>query len=64
MPDFEADQNLLECDILDSAAMMELLLWNKGHFGFIVDTDDLITENFATLDAIVAYIDKQLAKGS
>ena len=59
-PDFEPDQNLLESDILDSVAMMELVLWSEGHFGFTVDTDDLTPENFATLNAIMAYIDKQL----
>jgi len=62
VPDFEPDQNLLESDILDSVAMMELVLWSEGHFGFTVDTDDLTPENFATLNAIVAYIDKQLKK--
>ncbi|MFK7894083.1 MAG: acyl carrier protein [Granulosicoccus sp.] len=60
VPDFEPDQNLLESDILDSVAMMELVLWSEGHFGFTVDTDDLTPENFATLDAIMAYVNKQV----
>lgn len=58
VPDFEHDENLLESDILDSVAMMELVLWSEEHFGFTVDTDDLTPENFATLDAITQYIDK------
>ncbi len=58
MPDFEPDQNLLEDDLLDSVAMMELVLWSEEHFGFTVDTDDLTPENFATLNAITAYIEK------
>lgn len=60
VPDFEPDENLLESDILDSVAMMELVLWSEGEFGFTVDTDDLTPENFATLNAIVAYIDKSI----
>lgn len=60
VPDFEPDENLLESDILDSVAMMELVLWSEGEFGFTVDTDDLTPENFATLNAIVAYIDKSV----
>ena len=60
VPDFEADENLLESDILDSVAMMELVLWSEGEFGFTVDTDDLTPDNFATLNAIVAYIDKSV----
>jgi len=58
VPDFEADDNLLENDVLDSVAMMELVLWSEGHFNFTVDTDDLTPDNFATLNAIMAYIDK------
>lgn len=58
--DFEPDQDLLESGVLDSVAMMELVLWSEGHFGFTVDTDDLTPENFATLNAIMEYIDKQL----
>lgn len=60
VPDFEPDENLLESDILDSVAMMELVLWSEGEFGFTVDTDDLTPDNFATLNAIVAYIDKSV----
>lgn len=62
VPDFEADENLLESDILDSVAMMELVLWSEGQYGFTVDTDDLTPDNFATLNAIVAYIEKSAAK--
>lgn len=63
VPDFEADENLLENDILDSVAMMEMVLWSEGQFGFIVDTDDLTPENFATVNAIVTYIEKSVSKG-
>lgn len=58
LPDFEPDENLLEDDLLDSVAMMELVLWSEEHFGFTVDTDDLTPDNFATLNAITEYIEK------
>ena len=57
-PDVENDRNLLEGDLLDSVAMMELVLWSEERYGFTVDTDDLTPENFATLDAIAGYIEK------
>jgi acyl carrier protein len=63
VPDFEPDENLLESDILDSVAMMEMVLWSEGQYGFTVDTDDLTPENFATVNAIVAYIEKSVPKG-
>jgi len=58
VPDFEPEQNLLEDDILDSVAMMELVLWSEEQYGFTVDTDDLTPENFATLIAITEYVEK------
>jgi len=61
VPDFEADQNLLEDEILDSVAMMELVLWSEEKYGFVVDTDDLTPENFATLTAITEYVEKMAA---
>ncbi|PID62280.1 MAG: hypothetical protein CSB44_04075 [Gammaproteobacteria bacterium] len=57
-PSVGNDTNLLENELLDSVAMMELVLWSEEQYGFTVDTDDLTPENFATLDAIAAYIDK------
>lgn len=61
LPDFAPDDNLLEDDLLDSVAMMELVLWSEEHFKFTVDTDDLTPDNFATLNAISAYIEKMTA---
>ena len=58
VPDFEPDLNLLEDDLLDSVAMMELVLWSEEQFGFTVDTDDLTPENFSTLNAITEYVEK------
>ena len=62
-PDFASDQHLMETDVLDSVAMMELVLWSEEHFGFTVDMDDLTPENFATLDAIVAYVERMTGAG-
>lgn len=61
LPDFAPEDNLLEDDLLDSVAMMELVLWSEEHFNFTVDTDDLTPENFATLQAITDYIEKMTA---
>jgi len=61
VPDFEPETNLLEEEILDSVAMMELVLWSEEQYGFTVDTDDLTPENFATLTAITEYVEKMSA---
>lgn len=51
-------QNLLESGLLDSVAMMELVVWCEEHFGITIDTDDLTPENFSTLEAISAYVER------
>lgn len=57
----DAKQNLLESGLLDSVAMMELVVWCEEHFGITIDTDDLTPENFSSLEAIVAYVEKVAA---
>ncbi len=54
----EPSQNLLESGLLDSVAMMELVVWCEEHFEITIDTDDLTPENFSTLDAIAEYVEK------
>ena len=49
---FDPTQNLMGAGILDSLAMMDLIVWLEQTFSITVDTDDLVPENFATLDAM------------
>jgi acyl carrier protein len=41
---------------LDSAAIMELIVWYEQRFGLEVDQDDLTIENFGTIDAMTRYV--------
>ena len=59
--DFDPAVNLLEGGILDSVAMMEVIVWLEENYKIVIDTDDLTPENFSTLDAIAAHLDKMLA---
>ena len=63
MPDFDENQNLLESGLLDSVAMMELVVWCEEFFDFSIDTDDLTPENFSTLKSITEYVETALAVG-
>ena len=58
---FDSEMDLLESGILDSVAMMELIVWLEDSFGIAIDTDDLVPENFASLAAITRYIEKASA---
>ena len=50
------DTSLLESGILDSLALLSLLVFLEGEFGISVDDFEVIPENFNTIDAICAYV--------
>lgn len=50
------DEDLLAGDILDSLAIVELVSFLEARFGIQVSDDDLMPENFKTIDEIVAFV--------
>ncbi len=50
------DEDLLAMDILDSLAIVELVSFLEATFGIQVADDDLVPENFRTIDEIVAFV--------
>ena len=50
------DTPLLECGILDSLALLSLLVFLEEEFNIPVDDYEVIPENFNTIDAICAYV--------
>jgi acyl carrier protein len=54
------DTPLLESGILDSLALLSLLVFIEEEFGIPVEDFELIPENFNTIDTICAYIHSQL----
>lgn len=50
------DTPLLESGILDSLSVLKLVLFLEEQFGVVVAPEDLIPENFETVDAICAYL--------
>ncbi|MBI1929185.1 acyl carrier protein [Candidatus Poribacteria bacterium] len=55
----EDDQSLLEEGIIDSLKMVELLSFIEGRYGVFVDDDELIPENFETLNAMVNFLEQK-----
>jgi acyl carrier protein len=53
---YDPTQNLLDSGTIDSLAMIDLVVYLEDTFGISVATDDLIPENFSTLDSIAAYV--------
>ena len=50
--------NLLQDEIVDSVAMMDVIVWLEEHFGITIDPDDLTPENFGSVNAMVAYLER------
>jgi acyl carrier protein len=53
------DEDLLETDILDSLTIVELVTFLEAKFGIRVQDDDLLPENFKTIDEIVAFVERK-----
>lgn len=50
------DVSLERTHVVDSVKTLELIMFIEETFGFSVDNDDAVPENFDTVDAIVAYV--------
>lgn len=53
------DEDLLETDILDSLMIVELVSFLEARFGIRVQDDDLLPENFRTVNEIVAFVERK-----
>jgi len=54
--DFKDDEVIPETGLLDSAAIMELIVWFEIRFDVSIDQADLTIENFGTVDAMMEYL--------
>ena len=55
----EDSSQLLEEGVLDSLGILELVDYLKGELGVTVEDDDLVPENFASIDAITTFVDSK-----
>jgi acyl carrier protein len=52
----ELESNLV--DVIDSTAVMEIVVWIEGEYGFDVEIDDITPDNFGSAAKLAAYIEK------
>ena len=53
------DASLERSHIVDSVKTLELIMFIEETFGFSVDNDDAVPENFDTVNAVVAYVERK-----
>lgn len=54
-------ESLLEAGVIDSVAMVDLIAHLERTYEIVVDEDDMVPENFDTITAIAAYVDRKRA---
>lgn len=55
--------NLIDDGIVDSLGLFSIISFLEERFGFAVSNDDVVAENFASVDAIARYVMRR-AEGS
>ena len=58
-PSFSDDEVIPERNLLDSAAIMELIVWYEEHFQVPIDQADVTIEHFGTVNAMVDYLTRR-----
>jgi len=55
------DTDLIGESVIDSTALMDMVLWLEETFKISIEVDDLIPENFGTVRNMVEYVEQSLA---
>ncbi|MCH9682053.1 MAG: acyl carrier protein [Deltaproteobacteria bacterium] len=58
----EIDAETSLAGVIDSTAIMELVVWIEGECGFDVEIDDITPDNFGSITKIHEYIKRNLPK--
>ncbi len=52
------DEQIPATGLLDSAAIMELILWFENEYGLTIPQKDLTLANLGSIDAMSAYLER------
>lgn len=53
------DEDLLAQDVIDSLGIVELVAFLESRFGIKVGDDDLLPENFSSVNRVVAFVESK-----
>jgi acyl carrier protein len=62
--DLEASMNLLDDGVLDSLRLMRLIQFISERFSVELQPDEVVPQNFRTLDTVAALVDRKLDETS
>jgi len=52
------NQEIPASGFIDSAGIMELIMWFEGEYGLAIPQEELTLDNFGTIDAMAGYLQK------
>jgi acyl carrier protein len=55
------DQSLERTGVIDSAGMLELIMFLEETFAFAVEAEEALPSNFDSVNNLVAYVGRKLA---
>jgi len=55
-----ADEDLLEQGIIDSLGIMKLVLFMEDTYGIVVADEEVVPENFQTVNMMVKFIEQKI----
>jgi acyl carrier protein len=58
---FSDSDSLLECGLIDSMGVLDLVLFLESTFSIRVADEDVVPENLGTIGGIVAYVQRKRA---
>ena len=61
--DLTDDYPLLERAVLDSNGLMQLVTFLEEHCSILIDDEDLVPDNFGTIEDISAFVDAKRVSG-
>jgi acyl carrier protein len=53
-------EDLLEQGIIDSLGIMKLVIFMEESFGIVVADEDIVPENFQTLNSMVRFVEQKM----
>jgi acyl carrier protein len=56
----DPDEDLLEQRIIDSMAVLKLVLFMEQTFGIEVNDEDIVPENFQSLNSTVKFVEQKV----
>jgi acyl carrier protein len=54
------DEDLIEQGVIDSLGLMKLVAFMESAFGIDVQDEDIVPENFQTLNIMASYVERKM----